>query len=617
MSEQIPTQTPTTIMSREKIIENIIIDFHNASNPRLIPVFDIENHTINADIPPPIPGINNNYNFNLFPDNPELKFGIIQLKIADTPTLTQPQVLDTNNDMSGSMSDLCNDGKSKMQHAIHTLKNIVTALSKSSNNSIAMATYGFDDTVEEIFPDTKITKENAAELRTKMDELQPRGSTDLYKPLEMQSKRAQQRFARNPGIRQTNITMTDGQANVGKSTLYSDMANQVAPNCTNIFIGFGGDHNSVGLQQLADAQQNGSYFYIAEIEKAGLVFGEVIHQMLYTALTNVTIELTNAEIYNYKTNTWSTSLNIPSIVSEATKTYHIRSANPNETSARIIAQSAIHEETEASLISDDNTPLPTLISVETGEEEPRDLSIYMLRQRTQELMFKAHQYSIAQFGNNNNNNNNNDNNFEKQNKRNRENKKEIKNDLMKYLKFMRQFAKEQNLEDDEILNTLIDDITVVLQTFGGPKAAMYSSVRGNSQGCQTSNNVSYVAPEDMATHPRHPRHRRQQFGNTNNLQRQTANLAFGFGLSNQEQIIDEFNQDAEDAEDAEYINDTDNHFLTPPTLQRNITRSHTTPRQIALMRECSQGTHAEADLDVHKVTSFPEIESGAGSIFSI
>jgi hypothetical protein len=607
MSEQIPTttQTQTTIMSREKIIENIIIDFHTASNPRLIPVFDIENQTTNADIPPPIPEINKNYNynFNLFPDNPELKFGTLQLKIADTPMLTQSQFLDTNNDMSGSMSDLCRDGKSKMQHAIHTLKNIVTALSKSSNDSIAMATYGFDETVEEIFPDTKITKENAAELRTKMDELQPRGSTDLYKPLEMQSNRAQQRFAINPGIRQTNITMTDGQANVGKSTLYSDMATQVAPNCTNIFIGFGGDHNALGLQQLADAQPNGSYFYVAEIEKAGLVFGEVIHQMLYTALTNVTIELTNAEIYDYKTNTWSTSLNIPSIVSEATKTYHIRSETPSETSARIIAQSAIHEETEAKLISDDNTTLPPLISVETGEEEPRDLSIYMLRQRTQELMFKAHQYSISQFDNNNNNNNN-DTQFEKPSEKPIENQKEIKNDLTKYLKFMRQFAKEQNLEDDEILNTLIDDIMVVLQTFGGPKAAMYSSVRGNSQGRQTSNNVSYVAPEDMATHPRH---RRQQFGNTNNLQRQNANIAFGFGFANQNQIIDENTENAED------INETDNNFLTPPTLTRNITRSHTTPRQIALMRECSQGTDAEAELLVHQVTSFPDLESGLGA----
>jgi len=608
MSEQIPTQTPTTIMSREKIIENVIIDFHTASNPRLIPVFDIDIETAattDANEPPPIPQkstkIENNYNFNykfnLFPDNPELKFGILQLKIADTPMLCQPQVLDTNNDMSGSMSDLCRDGKSKMQHAIHTLKNIVTALSKSSNGAIAMATYGFDDTVEEIFSDTKITKENAAELRTKMDELQPRGSTDLYKPLEMQSKRAQQRFASSPGIRQTNITMTDGQANMGKSTLYSEMATQVAPNCTNIFIGFGGDHNAVGLQQLADAQPNGSYFYVAEIEKAGLVFGEVIHQMLYTALTNVTIELTNAEIYDYKTNTWSTSLNIPSIVSEATKTYHIRSATPNDVSARIIAQSAIHEETEASLISDDNTTLPTLISVETGEEEPRDLSIYMLRQRTQELMFKAHEHALSKISDSDNNENPFENPKKSKNNSNSEIRKEItqsmKIQLEQYLKFMRQFAKEQNLEEDEILNTLIDDIVVVLQTFDGPKAAMYSSVRGNSQGRQTSTNVSYVAPEDMTTHPRH---RRQQYGNVNanSLRRQNAN--WGFEDEQQEQEQEQMNEN-----------------LTPPILQRNITRSHTTPRQMTLMRECSQGTDAEADLDVHQVTSFPDLESGLGT----
>ena len=122
-----------------------------------------------------------------------------------------------------------------------------------------MATYGFDDKVEEIFQDTKITQENAADLRNKLDQLEPRNGTNLYQPLELQAKRAAARQAVNPTLRQTNITMTDGQANQGK-TSYSEMATQVAPNCTNIFIGFGGDHNAVGLQQLADAQPNGSYF---------------------------------------------------------------------------------------------------------------------------------------------------------------------------------------------------------------------------------------------------------------------------------------------------------------------------------------------------------------------
>lgn len=583
-SKRMSAQTDSTIMSREKIIESASVDFHNASMPRLIPVLQAEPPVLQAEPPvlpvPPVeekelPHQNLEYNFNLFPENPGYTFGIFKLKIADTPMLTQTQVLDSNSDISGSMSDSCKDGKTKMQHAKHTLKNIVTALAKSEGASVAMATYGFDDKVEEIFQDTKITPENAADLRNKLDQLEPRNGTDIYQPLELQAKRAAARQAVNPTLRQTNITMTDGQANQGK-TSYSEMATQVAPNCTNIFIGFGGDHNAVGLQQLADAQPNGSYFYVAEIEKAGLVFGEVIHQMLYTALTNITISAENAEIYDYKTNTWSTSIQVPSIVSEATKTYHLRSTTPKTAYVHVSAQSAIHGDQEPALLDLDDAIL------RNHPEEQIDLSIYMLRQRTQELTFKAHQHSLklvnepkvsyapetrdAYY----------------------ETQKSIRKELADYLKFMKQFAKEQNLEEDELLATLIDDIVIILQTFGGHKAVMYSSVRTSSQGRQTSNNVGYVAPEDMVGGaPCMQRH--------NGLRRQNANA---------------WCQEDDDTFDAT--------LLSPPTMQRALTRAHTTPRQMTLMRECSQGS-AVAELDEEeppKEFPFPTIvedtEAGSG-----
>jgi hypothetical protein len=598
-SNRMSAQPESTIMSREKIIESASVDFHNASLPRLIPVLQAEPPVPPAEqvplkeeqvppteeqvppteeLPPPAEPASFEYNFSLFPDAPDYKFGIFKLKIADTPMLTQTQVLDSNSDISGSMSDFCKDGKTKMQHAKHTLKNIVTALAKSEGASVAMATYGFDDKVEEIFQDTKITPENAADLRNKLDQLEPRNGTDIYKALELQAKRATARHAVNPSIRQTTITMTDGQANQGK-TSYSEMATQVAPNCTNIFIGFGGDHNAIGLQQLADAQPNGSYFYVAEIEKAGIVFGEVIHQMLYTALTNITISTENAEIYDYKTNTWSTSIQVPSIVSEAIKTYHLRATDPLRACVRVSAQSAVHGDQEPAILELDD------VILHNHPDKTIDLSIYMLRQRTQELTFKAHQHSLklvndpklsyapdtrdAYY----------------------ETQKSIRKELTDYLRFMKQFAKEQNLEEDELLGTLIDDIVIILQTFGGHKAVMYSSVRTGSQGRQTSNNVGYVAPEDMVGGaPRIHRH---------------------LGLRRQNAWTGVEPQEDDDMFDAS--------LLSPPALTRALTRTHTTPRQMTLMRECSQGS-AVAELDEEeppKAIPFPaigeDVESEAGS----
>ena len=172
-----------------------------------------------------------------------MKFGIIQIKITDTPILQQQQIIDSSIDMSGSMDDFCSDGKTKMQHAKHTLKNIVTAIARETsdtNQTIIMATYGFDDKIETIFNDTKISEESSEELKNKIDkQLYSRGGTDIYQSLETQTNRCKERNEKNSELHQTNITLTDGQANQGKSIRYSDMTKQVAPNCSNIFVGFG------------------------------------------------------------------------------------------------------------------------------------------------------------------------------------------------------------------------------------------------------------------------------------------------------------------------------------------------------------------------------------------
>ena len=552
-----------SVMSRDEIIKIACLQFHTAANPKLgEPTNELKEPTNELKEP------TEKYNFSIFPDNPNFTFGTLHLKIADTPMLTQEQVLDSNNDISGSMSDLCNDGKTKMQHATHTLKNIVTSLANSSK--ITMATYGFDDRIEQIFPDTKVTPSNVAELRAKLDNLQPRGSTDIYQSLETQKARAAQR---PPNMRQTNLMMTDGQANLGKSIDYSEMSKQVAPNCTNIFIGFGGDHNATGLQTLAAAQPNGSYFYVAEIEKAGLVFGEIIHMMLYTALTNITIKLENAEIYDYKTNTWSTQLRVPNIVSEATKTYHIRSATVDQASAKIFASSTIHDEQDPSLIEDDITQLPLL--QENGDTLiPVDLSLYMLRQRTQELMFKAHQQSLE---------------TESKlhyNPEGRETQKAIRCEMIQYLKFLRQYSKEQNLEDNEMLQTLITDLVVILKTFGSQKATMYSGARSDSQGRQTSNNVSYISPNDVVRCPPPPR--RMVAG----LRRQNAGI--GFDDDNDNLLVPGGGQTGGLHEDED---EDEDYLQQQPQLRPQLSRTNTTPKQIAIMREVSAGASILQELE--------------------
>jgi len=568
-----PNTMEQPTIARENLFESILVSFHNVATPMLIPVLE------------PIPSDKSDksdkseeeetkakdpftYDFNLFKENPEMKFGILELQMADTPILSGHQVLDTNVDMSGSMDDDCADGKTKMQHAKHTLKNIITSLSKTPEASVSLTTYGFDDKVEKILEDEQITPDSANRLRETIDKnLQSRGGTNIYDPLKHQSARASANHEQTPNLRQMNITLTDGIANQG-IVKYSEIATQVAENCANIFIGFGSDHDANGLQQLADAQPNGSYFFVAEIEKAALVFGEVIHQMLYTSLINITISVENGEIYDYKTNAWQTSINVDSIVSEAKKTYHLRSTTPEKTYVDIIAQSLVHNDQEASPFDLDDLILCK------HPEEVVDLTINMFRQRTQELIFKAHKHSTTQpttrdgqedwF----------------------ESTKSIRKELVNFIKFMSQYSKENSLEECELLNNFITDLVVITKTFGGPRASLYSATKRNSQGRQTSNNTNYIDPRDIAQARQQLQPQLQPI-----LFRQNALGVFPNQLFRSNSTPDDPTTQLDD-----FDLDTIGNLPTPPTLSRGLTRTYTTPRQATLMRSLTGDTQSD-DLD--------------------
>ena len=63
----------------------------------------------------------------------DAKFGILNLKaISSMPTQKEFDLIFMV-DCSGSMSDKCSDGRSKMQHIVHTLKNMILYFKENSS----------------------------------------------------------------------------------------------------------------------------------------------------------------------------------------------------------------------------------------------------------------------------------------------------------------------------------------------------------------------------------------------------------------------------------------------------------------------------------------------------
>jgi len=561
----------TKQMQRSAIIANATIDFHTAIFPFIKEQKEQEQkeqeqkeqdqkeqdqkEQDKENIPPK----KEPYVFSLFTKEEELsnmQFGLLEITIASTPILHHNQSIDMNIDVSGSMSDVCKDGKSKIEHIKHTSTNIIKTISKEADKTnITFSIAKFDHEVEEVIVNKKITQENFQSIKSPIHDLEPRGSTNIDLAISKQATRSQKRYNESIiPIIQTNITLTDGLSNIGEKD-YDKIAQHISPLATNIFIGYGKDHDSTGLQKLADKIVNGNYYYISEIEQAYIVFGEILNAILYCALKQITIKVKNGKIYNYKTNTWSTTLTVDSLSGESTRQFHLKSINPRNVTVKIFATSIIHGETEPTLLLDDLDEIPALNFENSDETEVKDLTIYLLRQKTQELLYKAHQQNMEDIDENKNYL------FSKVNQSHILKQQKLKTEILSFCNFMKQNLEQnpQDVKNDEKINILIEDLQMIIKTFGSFRATMYSSARINSQGEQRSYNMNTIEQTDIY----------EQHGNNN------QNILRHHYKNPRTSYMD--------------IVDDIGFAPTPLTCIRSLTQTNTSPRQLTLMRNLSEG----------------------------
>ena len=402
------------------------------------------------------------------------KFGVFELEMAQTPMTKDELFIHSTNDVSGSMQDASEDGRSKMQHLHLTLENIMRLLSSNADDlAVTLEISGFDDTIVEVLQPTKMTSdvENMQKIiNTVKAKLFPRNSTNIGNALQHASRQLQ--MQENAEKQKSLIFMTDGLITAGTSDI--ELLKSYTPNISqNYFIGFGADHDYVLLQQLASVN-NGSYYYVDKIENAGLVFGEIIHSILYTMLRNVKIQVTNGSIYDYTTNQWVSEIQIPNLCSEAKKTFHVRSSNPAEFELRLIGTSHEYQPvvyTECSM--------PDLVDTTTGEIGEVDCTKYIYRQKVMELLFETATLAKKEHAPN-------------------EEKNKQKTVLSEFRKQIEAYATEPNIDEETktYLKQLTDDLFISEKTLNSQKALLYTTVRLQAQGREASYNMTQVEYEE-------------------------------------------------------------------------------------------------------------------------
>ena len=97
----------------------------------------------------------------------EATFGILNMKAKSVAVTTKPQDFVFSIDNSGSMSDLCSDGRTKMRHILHTLKNMIHYFNDNPLINVNITIFTFEETVCKIIERTSVTTKNIHDINRK------------------------------------------------------------------------------------------------------------------------------------------------------------------------------------------------------------------------------------------------------------------------------------------------------------------------------------------------------------------------------------------------------------------------------------------------------------------
>jgi hypothetical protein len=489
-------------------------------------------------------------------------FGVFDIKIrGEIPINSKHIHLFFTIDGSGSMGDRCADGRTKMEHIHHTLENMIRILHSKKNIEISIHIQSFDTKIKTIISGLKNIRDcELSYLTANVRSIYPGDSTNIEIALQKAKEEIENYHIENPNHEIVHIFLTDGEITLG-STDYEILKDLISSKCTNIFIGYGMDHDCDLLQHLS-SNKGDEYRFIDELEKSGLVYGEVIHGILYKAIEDVTLKVSFGEIYNFQTNAWVNELEIGNLLSEQLKTFHVRSKSINDFTISIFGKTIIQTYQFQKLnIYERFMDVSTFITL-----SEINVDIYMFRQRTQELLYEARKSNNKKLGV-----------FDSMRPfeelinspfdvPKNENKIEIKKKLNDFHKVMMNYIKEKNLESDPMMKMLCDDIYIAYKTMGTSFGNMFTCARATSNGRQQAYVCSGTTAQTLLVKPR-----------MNKIQRTTSDQTFNFEDGN-----DFYNINTLPFDNREDLNEIDSYIPS-----QDILSPFSSEGVVTLMRDIS------------------------------
>jgi hypothetical protein len=422
------------------------------------------------------------------PSSSPTYFGMLYLNTIPSHMTEYPQEFVFVVDRSGSMSQLCSDNKSKMHHLIHTLKKMVLFFLSTPSVEIYMSIFAFDDSFDTLVERTQITQDTVDAIVTKIEELSPQSSTNIENALTHVRDYISLLKKEHPTHTIHHLFLTDGQVTSGSND-HNVLRSLMDRSIYHFVIGFGIHHDAYLLHYISNFN-NSSYHFVDEYDKIGLVYGEILHNILYVSLKKVCISILNGFVYDYKMNTWVNTLHIGDLVGESNKTFHIASSYP-EYCHILLDFTTLQQNEEAVCLEIGKWINPSI-----------DLTQYVYRQRTLQLLFVVYTFQLQKkifkrecrsFLLENTEYDDKLSYFQRE-------EKQIKTELVHLLQEMQSYLSklsQENHDEKKWIKHLCDDLYISYSTFDKKYAFMYGYARQTSQGSQRSYTVSSTPDEEI------------------------------------------------------------------------------------------------------------------------
>lgn len=381
-------------------------------------------------------------------------------------------LLALNIDRSGSMGSHDKSGKTPLEFTTHTVKCLIDYLNDIKNDNpdinIKVLLNAFDNKQLNIGLH-QIGKDSKSKYFEKINSIQPRGTTDIEGAF--QAILNDKTYQEISDTEKAHILFTDGKPNIGKQSATGITCSN--PGGKQIYIGYGSGHDSKLLQDMSKLV-NGQYHFVDNIENAGMIYGEIIHGLLFESVKNIKVTIKGAEAYDFKYNVWSEFINFNSFASEHSQTLILRS---NWDSVEPISVSVIYTETSNN-VKHCKTDIFTEYNCTNGESkiDSRNIDVekQVYRQKTMEILSTALNKKFTDI-------------------------LRFKENIAAFEKGLKEFMKNKNLEDDPFMLKLVADIYIAYTGLDSYIGNAFIGSRLISQGYQRAYQVS-----DLSSLRQHP-----------------------------------------------------------------------------------------------------------------